>query len=306
MLVRNRSTGSVIRHAKRWQNTWSGFLFVLPTIIVLLVFVAIPMGDSFWMSFRNWNLFGPSHFVGTQNYADLIRDPLFRQSAWNTLYFTGVSVPLTMFMALVVALLLNRPLRFSTVYRTAFFAPVVTSMVAVSLVWSLLFDPTYGILDFLLKAVGLGGVAWLSQPGWVMLGIVLVSAWKGLGWDMLIFLAGLQGIPEPLYEAARIDGANGWHQFWRVTWPLLTPTTFFILVMSIIGSFQVFDQVYVMTGGGPINSTNVIVFYIYQQAFQFFHMGYASAMAWVLFAAIFIITLIQFKVVGRGVNYDVS
>jgi multiple sugar transport system permease protein len=290
----------------RWHEARSGILYVLPTVVILFVFVAIPMGDSFWMSFRNWNLFGSARFIGPQNYLNLMHDPIFRQSAWNTLYFTAVSVPLTMIIALGVAVLLNRPLRFSTVYRTAFFAPVVTSMVAVSLVWSLLFDPNYGILDFLLNVVGLRGVGWLSEPGWAMLGIVLVSAWKSVGWDMLIFLAGLQGVPESLYEAARIDGATGWRQFRHITWPLLTPTTFFILVMSIIGSFQVFDQVYVMTGGGPINSTNVVVFYIYEQAFQFFHMGYASAMAWVLFAAIFIVTVIQFKFIGRGVNYDVT
>jgi multiple sugar transport system permease protein len=210
-----------------------------------------------------------------------------------------------MALGLLIALLLDLRIRGRAFYRMMFFAPNVTSMVAVSVIWVWIFDPTWGLLDFVLSLFGLPQLQWLADPAQAMPAIIVVAVWKSVGFAMLIYLAGLQGIPTHFYEAAKVDGANAWARFRSITWPLLLPTTFFLLVTEIIGSSQVFDVVFVMTGGGPIQATRVIVFYLYQYAFQFFKLGFASAVAWVLFVFILLITLAQwFLFPGRDQTVD--
>jgi multiple sugar transport system permease protein len=222
----------------------------------------------------------------------------------NTLYYTFGLVPLNLVVSLGLAVWLNARLRGLTLYRMAFFLPVVTVTVAVALIWRWMYEPRAGIVDAALRAVGLPGPAWLGDTHWAMPAIILMSVWKGFGYNMVLFLAGLQGIPASIYEAAMIDGANAWQRFWRITLPLLSPVIFLAVVLTVISSFQVFDQALVMTNGGPANATNTIVLYIYQNGFQFFRMGYASAIAWVLFVVIFIFTLFQMRLQGRWVTYD--
>jgi multiple sugar transport system permease protein len=214
------------------------------------------------------------------------------------------SIPLAMAIGLGLAVLLNQKLRGLGVYRTVYYVPVVTSMVAVAMIWVQLFDPLYGVISNGLESVGVKGIDWLGDPALAMPSVIAVSVWKVIGWDMLIFLAGLQAIPEHLKEAAAIDGASRWQTFWRITVPLLRPTTFFIFVTSLIGAFQVFDVVYVMTGGGPANATTTLVQEIYNEAFKGFHMGYAGAMSFVLFGIILVVTLLSFRAVRGGVAYQ--
>ena len=294
----------VARLTLRRREALDGYLAILPTIVIFAVFVAFPVVFSLWMSFHKWTMFGTPRWIGFQNYGQLVHDPDFGQAILNTLYFTAVSVPLGMAIALALALVLNRKMRGLTFYRAVYFAPVVTAAVAVSLVWQILYNTQYGLINYILNLFHLPSVAWLEDPHWAMPAIIIMSIWKGLGSTMVIYLAGLQAIPEHYYEAARIDGAGRIALFRHITWPLLFPTTFFVLVMSIIGSFQVFDQVYVMTGGGPFGATNVIVLLLYQRAFQAFQMGYASAMAWVLFAMIFVVSLLQFRLLRRFNYYE--
>jgi multiple sugar transport system permease protein len=218
-------------------------------------------------------------------------------------YVVGL-VPLNIVLSVGLALWLNSKLRGLPFYRVGYFLPVVTVTVAVALIWKWMYAPGTGLINIALNGFGLPAPNWLGDPHWSMPGLIIMSVWKGFGYNMVVFLAGLQGIPVQLYEAATIDGANGWQRFWRITLPLLSPAIFFGVVMTVISSFQVFDQAYIMTAGGPANSTNTIVMYIYQNGFQFFKMGYASAIAWVLFAAIFVFTVLQMKLQSRWVNYD--
>jgi multiple sugar transport system permease protein len=253
----------------------------------------------------DWELLVQPTFIGLKNFLTLANDAVFRRVLLNTAYYTFGLVPLNIVISLSLALWLNRKLRGVSLYRLAFFLPVVTVTVAVSLIWKWMYDPFAGLIDAAVKLIGLTGPNWLSDPTWAMPALILMSVWKGFGYNMVLFLAGLQGIPSAIYEAATIDGATSWQRFWRITLPLLSPTMFFAVVMTVISSFQVFDQAYVMTGGGPANATNTIVLYIYQNGFQFFRMGYASAIAWVLFAIIFVITLVQMRAQNRWVQYDV-
>jgi multiple sugar transport system permease protein len=280
------------------------YLFILPSFAGFVVFLIVPMAASLGISLYDWELLVQPHFIGLDNFKNLLSDTVFRQVLINTAYYTLGLVPLNIVVSLGLALWLNTRLRFRNVYRLAFFVPVVTVTVAVALIWKWLYDPFAGLIDELLRLVGVQGPSWLSDPHWAMPALILMSVWKGFGYNMVLFLAGLQGIPSTMYEAATIDGASPWQRFWRITLPLLSPTMFFAVVMTVISSFQVFDQAYVMTGGGPANATNTIVLYIYQNGFQFFRMGYASAIAWVLFALIFIITLVQLRTQNRWVQYD--
>ncbi len=271
--------------------TWSlaskeelaAYLFILPSLAGFIVFLVVPMLASLGISLYDWELLVPPRFIGLQNFVDLLRDTVFRKVLLNTVYYTVGLVPLNIVISLGLALALNARLRFVNLYRLAFFLPVVTVTVAVSLIWKWMYDPFAGLIDELLRLVGITGPNWLSDPNWAMPALILMSVWKGFGYNMVLFLAGLQGIPTTIYEAALIDGAGAWQRFRRITLPLLSPTMFFAVVMTVISSFQVFDQAYVMTGGGPAFATNTIVMYIWQSGFQFFKMGYASAIAWVLF-----------------------
>jgi multiple sugar transport system permease protein len=275
------------------DGTWA-IIFLLPNLILFFAFMLFPVIGSFLLSFTSWDLLGPIHWVGLKNYVDLFQDEVFIEVLWNTIYFTAVSVPIGIFISLLLAIALNQKIRGIKFYRAAYFLPVISSMVAVAVIWQWIYNPEYGLFNFTLSLFGMKGPNWLSDSTWAMPAIIITSIWKGLGFNMLLFLAGLQGISESYYEAAELDGATTVAKFRHITVPLLTHTTFFVTVMSIIGSFQVFDTVFLMTGGGPGRSTSVVVHYLYQNAFEYFRMGYASAMAYILFFMVFIITVIQF------------
>ena len=282
----------------------AGYLFILPSFVGFLVFLVIPILASLGLSLFEWELLLPPRFVGLPNFVTLAQDPLFRAVLFNTVYYAFGLVPLNIVLSLGLAVWLNTRLRGLTFYRLAFFLPVVTVTVAVALIWKWMYQPEVGLINVMLGWLHIPSPNWLGDPHWAMPALILMSLWKGFGYNMVLFLAGLQGIPGQIYEAALIDGAGPWQRFWRITLPLLSPTMFFAVVMTVISSFQVFDQAYVMTGGGPANATNTIVLYIFQNGFQFFRMGYASAVAWVLFAVIFAITLVQMRLQGKWVQYE--
>ncbi|HEY6952739.1 MAG TPA: extracellular solute-binding protein, partial [Bacteroidota bacterium] len=265
-------------------ETGTAIGFLTPSLIHLVVFIVTPIVFAAYLSTHQWDLVvADTPFVGLGNFKEMLEDSAFWNALKNTAVYT-LNVPVGMAISLAVALMMNRRLRGLGFLRTLYFLPSVTSFVAIALVWMWIYHPTFGAANFLLVMVGLPPLQWLNSTQTAMLSVIIFSVWLGLGYQMVIFLAGLQGIPEELYDAARIDGANSWHKFWRVTLPLLKPTTFFILVTSLIGSFQVFTSVYVMTAGGPVGSTDVIVYHIYKAAWEQLRMGYASAMSWVLFA----------------------
>lgn len=285
----------------RLRDAFWGYLFIAPSMLGVLMFTLFPVLAALGISFSEWNLITPPRFVGLEGYRALLSDPVFGKVLLNTLYYTAGSVPLNLILALALALALNQKIRGIAVYRTAYFMPVVSSMVAVGLIWAWLYDTDYGLFNALLARLHLPPVAWLTSTEWAMPAVILTSVWKSVGFNMVIFLAALQDVPEGLYEAARIDGAGAWRLFRHITLPLISPAVFFVVVMGIIGSFQAFDQVYVMTEGGPARATTVIVYYIWQNAFKFFKMGYASAMAYVLFLLVLLATLAQWQVRRRWV-----
>lgn len=274
-----------------------GYLFLLPWLIGLVVFRLVSILASAGLSLMSWDLLQPPRFVGLQNYRDLLADNLFWTSLGNTFYYVIGSVPLVLILALFAAFLLSRPLPGVGILRTIYYVPSVTTGVAVALLWEWMFEPTYGVIDTMLSWVGIPGPPWLGSTTWAMPALILMGTW-GIGGAMVIFLAGIKGVPTHLYEAAAIDGANGWDRFWNVTMPMLSPVIFFNLIIGIIGSFQVFTQAYVMTNGGPANATLVYVLYLYNQGFSWLHMGYASALAWILFIIVLALTTIVFRQSG--------
>jgi multiple sugar transport system permease protein len=261
---------------------------------------------SLYLAFTDWDVLSwPPEFVGFKNFTDLFtNDDTFMHVLQNTAVYTVVSVTATMLLSLLVALAMNQAIKGVVIFRTAYYLPVVTSSVAVAVVWSWFYNPDFGPLSYYLSVIGIKPPLWLGSPDWSLWAVILVAVWKSIGYQMILWLAGLQGIPQHLYEAASIDGAGRWRRFTAITLPLLTPTTFFVLVISLIGAFQVFDLVQVMTGGGPADSSRTMVVFIYNQGFQFLHMGYAAAVAWTLFLIIFAITVIQWRVQKRWVTYD--
>lgn len=282
----------------------AGYLFVAPAMLIFAVFTLLPVAIALYLSFTNYDVFTKMDWIGAANYQDVFDDEFFWRALWNTVTYSAWSIPLSMAIGLGFALLLNQKLRGVGLYRTIYYVPVVTSMVAVAMIWVQLFDPLYGVLSNALEAIGLKGIDWLGDPKLAMPSIIAVSVWKVIGWNMLIYLAGLQGIPDYLREAAAIDGANRWQTFWRITLPLLQPTTFFIFVTSLIGAFQVFDVVYVMTGGGPANATTTLVHQIYNAAFKALDMGYAAAMSFVLFGIILVVSLFSTRALRGEVAYQ--
>ncbi len=280
------------------------YLYLLPTIIGLMLFSAGAVAASFFISFTQWDVVSSPEWVWLDNYIALWQSDLFWEVFRNTLYFILLAVPLSVACSLALALVANTGLKGITLFRTAYFLPVVSSMIAVALVWSWIYNPEYGLLNYLLQLLfGVKGPAWLDSTTWALPAMVIVTVWKGLGYSMVIFLAGLQNIPQDLYHAATIDGAGVWKRFRHITLPMLSPTTFFVIVITLINSFQVFEQTYVLTRGGPANSTLTMSYYIYQNAFQYFQMGKAAAISYVLFAAIFVVTLVQFRIQKRWVFY---
>lgn len=279
------------------KRQWpTALLFLSPTLVIVTTFVVFPILFSFYLSFHEWNMFGSERsFVGMDNYARMFSDREFWLVFRHTAFYTLGTVPLNMALALVVAFALNKKLRGKKWLRAAFFTPVVISSVAAAVIWRWVFDPNLGLANHMLSLLGMSPVNWMNDAGAAMFSLIIVGVWKTFGINVVLYAAGLAGIPEHYYEAAEIDGAGGWTRFWRITLPLLSPTTLFILVLSVIGSFQVFDLVYVLTYGGPLGSTKVIVFYLYEHAFRFFNMGYASAVAYALFAVLLVLTLAQIR-----------
>jgi multiple sugar transport system permease protein len=277
------------RGAARWLTL---ALFLGPSVIGVTVFVAGPIVASMGLAFTSWDLLTPPRFVGLRNFERLAADVEFWAALRHTLTFLGGYIPLVMVAGLLVAVALSGRVPGRQAFRAIYFLPVVSSWVAVALVWKWLLNPSFGLLNSLLARIGIQGPAWLFDQDWAMFSVILTSAWKDVGFVMVILLAGLQGIPRVYYEASSIDGATPTQQLRHVTIPLLAPSLFFALTISLINSFQVFDQVYVMTGGGPAGATTVLVERIVKQAFSFSRMGYAAAMSWVLFVLIFVTTLV--------------
>ena len=295
----------------RLREVLWAYTFLGPAFFFLLVLIVFPILFAFYISLHDWSLI-PRDFplIGFANYVEAIQDSLTLKSLRNTFYYTVVVVPVGMCMALVLALIMNQdklPLR--TVLRTVYFIPVITSWVAVSFVWIWMFEPRWGLVNNFLSWFQIEGPKWLASPDWALPAIMIVAVWKGLGFSMVIFLAGLQGIPRELYEAARIDGANRWDGFRFITFPLLNPTVVFVTVTAVIGSLQVFTPAVIMTtqqqgeAGGPINSTRVMVYHIYATAFRYTDLGYGASLAFILFAFFLVITLVQLRVIQREFEY---
>lgn len=283
---------------ERRKSKW-GYLFILPNFLGLLCFTLVPIFMSLFFSFTNYDVISQMSFVGVENYVGLFSDRRFISALVNTLYFCVLTVPTGVVLSLLLAVLLNRRIRGISIFRTMVFIPVITSMVAVSLVWSMLYEDNAGLLNTLLQGIGLPRVHWLTDTSTAMISIAIMSVWKGLGYNMTIFLAGLQGVPPELYEAARIDGAGGVRCFFKITLPSISPTIYFVTLMSLISGLQTFDQISIMTNGGPIDSTRTVAMYLYDYGFKFYKMGYACAAAYVLFLLVFVVSLIQNRASSR-------
>ncbi|MCY4519788.1 MAG: sugar ABC transporter permease [Caldilineaceae bacterium] len=271
----------------------AGYLFILPNLIGFLVFLVFPILAAVYLTFTEWELSSAPEFAGLANFRAMIGDDIFLKAFGNTFYYAFVAVPTGVFLAFVVALGVNRPMRGVFAFRLIYFLPHVTLTVAAAIVWAWIYHPEFGIINYLLSLIGIQGPNWLFNSKSAMPALIIMSNWKGVGYAMLIFLAGLQGVPAELYEAAVMDGANGWYRLVKITIPMLSPTTFFVLTTSFIGAFQGFDQFYIMTNGGPSFATTTLVLHIFNNGFRYFKMGYASSMAFVLFLCILCITLIQ-------------
>ncbi|HSQ75021.1 MAG TPA: sugar ABC transporter permease [Bacteroidota bacterium] len=295
----------------RLRREAEGYAFISPWLLGFLLLTAGPMAVSVYLSGTSWTMLSSPIPLGLSNYSTILADDsLFVTSLLNTLYYVAFSVPLGLLVALLLALLLHQRVKGIGVFRTLFFLPSITNLVAISMLWLWIFNPEYGLLNSMLSLAGIRGPLWLQSESWAKPSLILMSLW-GVGGTMMVFLAALQGIPEELYEAANLDGAGGFRRFLHITLPMISPAMLFNLTMGIIGSFQVFTQAYVMTGtaqpgseGGPNNATLFVVLYLYKKAFQEFRMGYASALAWILFALILAVTLFQLRMAKRWVHYE--
>ncbi|WP_427886197.1 carbohydrate ABC transporter permease [Kribbella sp. GL6] len=292
-----------IRRARRKRNL-TGWLFISPIVVGVLAFQFFPILVSMVASLTDWNGIAAPKFVGLKNFTEMFTDdPLFLQTFKNTVYFTVASIPLTIGIGLVLALLCARPIKGVAFFRTAYFAPYVTNVVAIGFVWFWFFQPGNGVINGLLHQVGIDGPQWLSSSAWAMPAVIVVSVWQGIGYPMIILLAGLQGLPADLFESGKLDGAGAWQRLRYITLPLLTPHFLFLLITQFISTFQVFGLIYVMTKGGPGHATSVYIYNIYQNAFSYGKVGYASAMSWVLFVVIAAVTYLQWKLQKRWVFY---
>ena len=291
---------------RRLRRTLPAYLFILPGMLLFLTWTLYPLLHALRMSFYEWNLIKPSVYVGLENYRRAFDDPVFWMSLRNTLFYVAVTVPSQMVLGLAVALLLDAPIRARAFFRTVYYLPVVTSWVVVSLVFTFLYNREAGAINWVLHdTFGVVGenVNWLGEPLTAKLAIASLGIWKGVGWTMVIFLAGLQAIPQDLYEAASVDGAGGWRRLRDVTVPLLRQTTLFVLVMLTIGAFQVFISVYVMTKGDPLHRTDVLLTYMYSNAFESLDLGYGAALSYLLAAMVFVLSLVQIRLLRRRVEY---
>ena len=285
------------------QEGW-GYLLISPMMIGFAIFFLIALGASFVLSFTRWDLLNPPVFNGLDNYRRIFTDTTFGTALFNTFAIAIPNVIFRITISLGLAVALNSNIRFRTFYRVVFFLPVLTMPVAVATIWKWIYDPKYGPINGILESMGIQGPSWLFNQGTAIIAVVIVLLWSGVGYDMIIFLAGLQSIPRDYYEASSLDGATGWQQFRDITVPLLTPTTFFLSVIAVIASLQVFDLVYVMTSVDTGNRLPTLVYYISQQGFDAGRMGYAISVAWVLLAIILVFTAIQFGLQRRWVHYQ--
>jgi len=304
MSVRRTSAGARLWERVKNSENLYGLAFVGPLVVGLIVFTYGPVLIALYLSFTKGDYLSTPVWIGLGNYYRLVHDELFWTAMRNTAIFVVGTAPTGLAFSLALALAMNQQLRGIVFYRAIFFLPTITSAVAISLMWAWMYNPEFGVINSLLKAVHIKGPAWLASTEWALPAIMIMSVWVGLGYNMLLYLAGLQGIPKEFYEAAEIDGASTWDRFLHVTFPLLSPTTFMLVVLTIIGGFQVFEYSYVMTRGGPLNATLTMVLLIYMRGFETFEMGYASALAYVLFAIILILTLVQFRGQSRWVHYE--
>lgn len=283
------------RSALRRRNTLIGWTFILPNFLGFAAFTLVPVIVLFYMAFTNWNIFGKADFVGLANFQRLLGDGSFRIAFWNTIYYAALHIPLTIVVSLGLALLLNNKLRGVAFFRTAALFAYITSIVAIAVVWNLLFSPDYGPINAMLRAIGIDSPpGWLTSKDWAMPAVVIVSTWRDMGYYMILFLAGLQTVPRELHEAARMDGANVWQRFVNVTLPCLRPTMFFVVVMLTINSLKIFDLILVMTDGGPGQATLVLSHFIYRKGFEESQFGYASAASVALFFICILVTIGQF------------
>lgn len=295
---------------RRWGRGYmferriAGLIFVLPSLIFLGLFVVYPILNAFYLSFNRYDLLTPPVWDGLGRYKLLLQDARFLKALGNTLLFALMTVPFGTAFSLLLAVLINQPLRGIYFFRTAYYLPVVTSFVAVSFIWLWIYEPQFGALNTLFEAVGLPRLSWLRDPKTSMLSIAILSIWKNAGYNMIIFLAGLQGVPDYLYEAAEIDGASATQRFWHITVPMLSPTTYFVFVVYFIGALQMFTQSWVLTQGGPLDSTLTVVYMIYQNGFEFLKMGSAAAMSVILFLFIALVTWINTRVVRYDTHFN--
>jgi multiple sugar transport system permease protein len=293
-----------LRHgARQARREWTAYVFLAPGFIIFSLFTLFGLLFVIYLTFHEWSIIEPEKpFVGLQNYRDMLEDVRFRRSVINTFYFTGASIPLQMLIGLAIALLLNQPLRGRGILRTLYFIPVVTPFVVASIIWKWLYNGDFGLFNFYLLKAGLitEPLNWLSDKNLAMPSVVLMTVWAGVGFSMVVYLAGLQSIPEELYEASKVDGAGPWARLRHITIPMLMPTTLFLAVMGIIGSFQTFTQIFVMTRGGPVDRTTTMLFYVYEAAFQFYEMGYAATLAFFMFLMLLGFTLFQLRLYRRG------
>lgn len=300
-----RPTGAR-RVLREMRKQWSAYLFLAPVLLSFSIFTFFAVGYAFWLSFHEWNILESAKpYVGLENYRRLADDERFQQSVVNTLYYTAGAVPLTVALGLLIALLLNQQLRGRAVFRTLFYLPVITPLVIASIVWKWVYQGDYGLLNYYLIKLHIidEPLLWLGDKNLAMPAVILMSVWKTVGFAMVVYLAGLQAIPEEYYDAAKLDGAGPLRRLKDITIPLLSTTTLFVVVIQVLGSFQVFTQIFVMTNGGPLRRTTTVVYHIYQSAFRDFRMGYAAAMAFAMFAMMFVFTLLQMRFMRREIEY---
>ena len=293
------------RFSNRQREAIWAYAFLSPWLLGFVIFLAGPMVASLFFSFTQYKVVKPPVWIGLANYTRMFGDDLFYKSLQVTTTYTVFSVPLRIVFGLVIAVLLNQNVRLSGFFRTVFYLPSVISGVAVAIVFAWIFNFRFGILNYFLSLVGVPGPNWLGHPRWVLWAFVLMSLWS-VGGNVVIFLAALQGVPPALHEAAQIDGASAWRRFWRITLPMISPAILFVVIMGIIGTFQTFTQAYIMTSGGPANATLFYLFYLYKNAFNWFEMGYASALAWVLFIIVMSLTLLLLRSSARWVYYETA
>ncbi len=290
----------------KWSEALTGYFFILPTFIGFVLFILYPIVESIRISFMDYSILRGSEYIGLENYVDILSDRRIRTVYGNTVVFTLFAVFFNAGVGLLLAVALNRrmSLFIRNLYRSIFFFPLLVAHTYIAVIWRFLYQKDTGVINYYLGQIGIAPVPWLSQAGWSMAAIIILDVWKNTGFAMLVFLAGLQNIPNEFYESAQLDGANERQIFFRITLPLLSPTIFFILVIFMIGALQVFDTIMVLTEGGPGDSTRTVVMYIFEKAFQRFDMGYAAAISMTLFAIILVLTLIQFRISRRWVHYE--